>query len=381
MKPRLLFIGDAVSATGFARSTHHLLDTVRHSYDVHVLGLNYTGDPHPYPYPIYPCWPGGDGHGIRRVPELLKTLTPDLIVIQQDPWNFAPYLKRIVDIPVVGIVAVDGKNCRGAALNGLSHCVFWTEFAQAEAVKGGYTGPSTVIPLGVDLDIYHPQDRETVREGMHLGFASHAFVVGVVGRNQQRKRLDLTIKYFAEWIESRHVEDAVLWLHVAPTADQAYDLDQLVTYYGIGNRVVIPELDPVSGLSEALLAQCYNVFDVGLTTTQGEGFGLPCLEMMACGIPQIVPNWSALGEWTRHVAIQVPCPSTAATPNCINVIGGVPDEEATIQALDDLYRRATLRLACHDRGLELANDPRFRWGTIGQAVTEVLDGVLQGVAV
>jgi D-inositol-3-phosphate glycosyltransferase len=154
---RLLWIGDAGCETGFARSTHKILETVYREWDVHVLGINYRGDPHDYPYPIYMAqrYPG-DLFGIRRLQEMLQKVKPDLIVVQNDPWNFPSYMKRLGETPVVGIVAVDGKNCRGRSLNGLKHAIFWTDFGEKEAKRGGYVGTSSVIPLGVDTEIYYP---------------------------------------------------------------------------------------------------------------------------------------------------------------------------------------------------------------------------------
>ena len=65
---RLFWVGDAVASTGFARATHKICDVLRETYEVHVLGINYHGDPHPYPYTIYPAWvPFGDAMGQRRM--------------------------------------------------------------------------------------------------------------------------------------------------------------------------------------------------------------------------------------------------------------------------------------------------------------------------
>src|SRR5678815_4522012 len=130
---RLLWIGDAVAATGFARSTHAVLDVLRETWDVHVLGINYLGDPHPYPYDIYPCYPGGDAFGINRTPKIVKKLQPDLVILQNDPWNIPHYTKRLKDTTFVCVVPVDGLNCRGEGLNGAKLCVFWTEFGRREA--------------------------------------------------------------------------------------------------------------------------------------------------------------------------------------------------------------------------------------------------------
>ena len=131
---KLLWIGDADVATGFARCTHHVLDVLKETWDVHVLGLNYRGDPHSWPYPIYPC---GDLFGLGRVSELLGRIKPNLVVVQNDPWNIPEYLKQIQDIPVVATMPVDGKNCRGGKLNGLALAVFWTQFGLNEARSGG----------------------------------------------------------------------------------------------------------------------------------------------------------------------------------------------------------------------------------------------------
>jgi glycosyltransferase involved in cell wall biosynthesis len=301
-------------------------------------------------------------------------IRPDVVVLQQDPWNFPSYLKRLEGQTVIGVVAVDGKNCRGADLNGLALAIFWTEFGRAEAVLGGYTGSTAVVPLGVDRKIYFPKDRGVARQ--HLGVAAalrakghsqDAFIVGVVGRNQQRKRLDLTLAYFAEWTKSRNVRDALLWLHVAPTGEDAYDLNQLVGYYGLTDRVLVPSVEMWYGVSEELLSWEYSTFDVLLTTTQGEGFGLPIFEAMACEIPVIAPDWSALGELLPGAAQLVPCSATAATPDKVNSIGGVMDQAGAVAALDLLYRDAALREALGVAGRLRASEPRFDWENVGQS--------------
>jgi glycosyltransferase involved in cell wall biosynthesis len=378
---RLLWIGDAAVATGFARVTHQVLDVLRETWDVGVLGLNYLGDPHPYPYPIWPCWSGGDAFGVRRTKALVAQLKPDLIVIQNDPWNIAAYLKEIDDAcPVVATMAVDGKNCRAEEyrLNELALSIFWTRFGQAEAQRGGLIGRSTVIPLGVDTALYKPMDRLEARKTLGLPEHMHeAFIVGNVNRNQPRKRLDLTVQAFHRWLEKYEAKDAYLYLQVCPTGDIGYDVKQLKRYYDPSGRqwLVVVEPNIGHGVDERLLPAVYSAFDVQMTTTQGEGWGLTTMEGMACGVPQITPEWSALQEWTGVASIGVPCPTTAVTPNRVNVVGGVPDVEKTVIALQHLYQSAGNRRAFRDRGLELVSRPEYRWPAIGRAYAEALDQV------
>lgn len=375
---KLLWIGDAVAATGFARSTHKILETLCQHWDTTVLGLNYLGDPHSYPYPIYPCFPGGDFFGVGRTKELIEKVKPDLVLIQNDPWNFPPYMKQVNSaVPVVGIVAVDGLNAPGYGLEGIYHAIFWTNFGRDECVAGGWKGESSVIPLGVDRTIYKPMDRLKCRR---LLFPNHpdlhnAFIVGAVCRNSVRKRLDLTILFFADWVKKRGIRDAYLYLHVGPTRDDAINIKQLVHYAGLKGRVIYATPDAGPGVDEDELAITYNAFDVKLSTTQGEGWDLPTLEAMSCGIPCVVPRWSALEEWAE-AAVFVTCDGIACTVNGINVIGGVPSRAGTIQALDDLYRSQDFRKRCHVAGLVLATQSRFDWNVIGMQVHEVLTNVV-----
>lgn len=383
---RLLWIGDAGVPSGFARATHETLDVLKETWDVTVLGMNYRGDPHPYPYPIYAALPGGDALGVGRLLWMLDSIKPDAIIIQNDPWHLPHYMRQLAtapeysDIPVIAALAVDGANCRGDALNGLSLCIFWTEFGLGEARAGGYRGPAAVIPLGVDLGVYRPGDRLLARKRRHFPKAMEdVFVVGNVNRNQPRKRMDLSIRFFANWCKTRKVDDAYLYLHVAPTGEKGIDVNQLAAYYGILPNVILMAPEMFYGLSEEEMADTYRSFDVQITTTQGEGFGLTTFEGMACGIPQIVPRWSALQELTQGAAMQVDCSSTSATMDNINAIGGIADEEKFINALDHVYRNADSRHHLAETALRRAVEPRFRWPNIGKRFEVELDKVMDPI--
>lgn len=379
---RLLWIGDAACDSGFARCTHNTLEALRQHYEVSVLGLNYRGDPHKYPYDIYPAWAGGDMFGIGRTDELVRRLRPHVVVIQNDPWNIPVYVQAIdqaKDVPrpvLVGAIAIDGGNCRGWALNGLNHCIFWTKYAQYEALRGGYVGTSGIVPLGVDLDIYKPGDREEALKWIGLPEnVCKGFIVGNVNRNQPRKRLDLTIKYFAEWVHERGIDDAYLYLHVAPTGDIGYDINNLVAYHGLHGRVVNADPGVWHGASEETLAKTYRIFDCQVSTSVGEGWGLTTMEGMACGVPQIFPKWSALGEWAALAGMACPCEEVASL-NKVNVMGGLVDKSWFIASLQTMYSHPDVRQSYREVGLELVSQPQYRWSNIAEAFTkEVLSAV------
>lgn len=395
-KKNVLWVGDAGCPSGFAKATHNILNTVHgEDYDVTVLGLNYRGDPHEYPYEMFTAAAGGDGFGLGRLIWMCDRIRAlkgslDLIVIQNDGWNIPHYMSLLrlknahgeyvyphAFVPVVAVVAVDGKNFYSEWLDGVQHAVFWTQFALDEAREGGYKGPASVIPLGVDTNTFKPMDKAQTRWKRLPDVLHNAFIVGNVNRNQPRKRWDLLIRYFATWINEKAVRDAYLYLHTAPTGDMGFDAQKIAAYYGVVDRLALVTPEVFYGQSEEEMAETYNCFDLNATTTQGEGFGLTVLESMACGVPQVLPDWSALGDWAKAGAWMVPCTSTCIGPPYVNVIGGVADEKRFIAALDRMYRDPAGRQNNSLAALETANQNQFQWTAIGKAYLDVLALVLE----
>jgi glycosyltransferase involved in cell wall biosynthesis len=87
----------------------------------------------------------------------------------------------------------------------------------------------------------------------------------------------------------------------------------------------------------------YNAATIFCYPSLYEGFGLPPLEAMACGVPVIVSNASALPEVVGDAGITVP-------PN---------DTAALSEALRQLLADPELRLTLGDRGQARAK--RFSW--------------------
>ena len=93
-----LWIGDAVVSTGFARVNHSVIESLpKYKYDIHHLGINYFGDPHPFKHKIYPAAIGtqGDLYGLNRVVDLIRHVSPDFIFILNDPWMIDVHLEKI----------------------------------------------------------------------------------------------------------------------------------------------------------------------------------------------------------------------------------------------------------------------------------------------
>ena len=75
---KIFWFGDAVSNTGFARVTHSILDHLAKKHEVVVYGINYGGDPHNYPFKIYPaCTTANpaDKFGLGRIQNIITAKT------------------------------------------------------------------------------------------------------------------------------------------------------------------------------------------------------------------------------------------------------------------------------------------------------------------
>jgi len=377
---KILWIGDAVAHTGFATVTHAILDYICKFAEVHVLGINYQGDPHDYKYPIYPAMIGGDVYGINRLPELLARIQPDIVCVLNDPWIVKEYVDIIKSTPAKAVcyVPVDSPNMRSEfaeALNKFDTVIGYTQFAIDELRKSGMTANSVIIPHGVDRKLFSPVNKVEARS--KLGMNPDWFVVGCTNRNQPRKRLDLAVKYFAEFAKDK--SDNVKFYYHGGLKDQGWDIIQLAKYYGIGDdRLIItsPNITAGKGIPREMMKFMYSSHDVHISTTLGEGFGLTQAESMACGVPQIVPQWSALDEWCRFddgspSVLYVPCTTTLVNTGGINTIGGVADESIFVKSLNYLYENEQARADFSSAALTLINQPKFDWDNVSKEFLRV----------
>ena len=165
-----------------------------------------------------------------------------------------------------------------------------------------------VVPHGVDTRLYRPMDRGEARR--EVGVPSDAFVFGCVAANVgDRKDLPTLLKAFKAFLEdNRDAKEAVLllWTNVTPAAGSSFDIKRLGMRYGVGERIVVPHVQPPNVyFSEDAMPKVYNCMDWYVTCSRGEGFGLPLIEAMACGVPCIAPRNSAQEELVRGRGILV----------------------------------------------------------------------------
>lgn len=356
---RMLWVGDAVIQSGYGRVTREICTGLKDlGWDVSVLGLGYNGDPHTLPFPVYPVgspYEPGHPYGLSRARDLIESLRPDIVVVQNDSWNVGEFIMNLtaqnIWLPIVGYTAVDGENVRadiGLQLNNLSAVACHTEFGVRQLRKAGYTGRAEVIPHGVDTQMYRPMSKLEARAGV-TGVTEDSFIFGVVGANQPRKRLDLAMVAFSRLITQSGGEDT--FLHIHAREQGAWSLRQLRDHLNLRGRVILTD---GGSLAEAAMPTMYNSFDVQISTSEGESFGLPVLEGMACGIPQIVPHFGGTPSWAGTVPMCVNAPNVTYAQNMTNMCRRTVDIQDMVNTMIYLLSTADARDARRDEGLKLA---------------------------
>ena len=122
-----------------------------------------------------------------------------------------------------------------------------------------------------------------------------AFVVGCVARNQHRKNIPILFKGFKEFVERNELKpkDVRLIMHMDWNDAMGWPIPDYAKHYGIEDYLLPPMmgvLDLGQALSEEGLANLYNCMDIFVLPTAGEGFGIPTVEAMSCGVPVAVTD-------------------------------------------------------------------------------------------
>ena len=302
------------------------------AYEVIVAGWGHNGYPTNFPFPILPASSrdfGKNGNpeaGIPGLAQMIDMVKPDVLWALGDSWmlNYIKDLPNRKSFKYIQYMPVDGSPIPDYWIDWFSHAdqlVLYSKYGVEELKKTSpnFNPPPEMIYHGNHPERYFPLPKEVrsdIRKKIaywsvenkqlvtRTGFSDDVFIVGTVARNQPRKNFDKIIKTFA--LFSKDKPNARLWLHSA-VQDAAYNLSQLADMYKIGDKVCFtPNYNLTRGLSEQDMNFLMNIFDVHFLPCQGEGFGLPIIETMAAGVPQVVPDYTAHVEWCKDASELIP---------------------------------------------------------------------------
>jgi len=137
---------------------------------------------------------------------------------------------------------------------------------------------------GVDTDTFKPLNNRPKELG-------DKFIVGNLNRNQPRKQPVRTMMAFAKFAKDKN--DVALHMQMDWNDEFGWPLEYFVQQYGLQNKMIQPA--PV-GIGRKQVANIYNMWDLNLNATGGEGFGLTHIEGFGCGVPSLGCDYTTSRE-------------------------------------------------------------------------------------
>lgn len=207
-----------------------------------------------------------------------------------------------------------------------------------------------VTPLAARPGVSRIADSLAAQRLADAGLPADDFVL-YVGSLEPRKGIVTLLRAFAD--ATKDAPGVRLVLAGAPWQGMGETVEEKVSGLGIATRVVRPGYVS-DDLMNALLTRC----SVFAYLSEYEGFGLPPLEAMTCGVPVVTTSASSLPEVVGDAALTVPPGDDAAAAGALRTALFDDAERERLRAAGPLRaqefswaRTAALTLDSYERSL------------------------------
>ena len=241
--------------------------------------------------------PKEQGFGFNKIHEYIELVNPDIVMIYNDPLIIQKFIEAMkhdkatstyklwiyLDQVYQGIHPVLMDTIHKHADKVFCFSELWaSRFSKYQNFPN-----VQVLEHGLDKSFFKISNTEQIKKNLNL--PADSIVLLNANRNSERKRLDLTLQGFSQIV----MKNPKVYLIMLTNIKQGpYDIKRiwmnevLPEYY---NRVLF--IDSSQGnISDTIINELYNLADIGINTSDGEGFGLCQLEHLALGKPQVVTD-------------------------------------------------------------------------------------------
>lgn len=395
---RLLFVGDA-AATGFGTVTADLgkglLDL---GVDVRFLSMNVHNrtPPEPFGSRTYDVEPGERPEAVLAILNGTASAdwSPEAILMVADYYssNWVTYVPEVLAaldrVPSFHYCPIEGVGIPPAwrDLWDIVKPISMTRFGQAEMARVmGYEPP--MIYHGVDQEVFYPiapnrpsafasrdGGRPTNRASakIHFGMDPNRVMLLRTDRLMPRKQYPSMLRALYPVFEKHPEADLVIHCR---TIDQGGNLHDVLTHFPEWYRQRIYftfRHDTYVGMSREELNLLYNAADL-YVSSGAEGFGLTIAEAIACGVPAVGIDYSAVPEVIGPAGELVPV--AHLIDNEYSHFWAAIDEAAYARTVDRLLSKPSLRRSLGAEGPKhVARN--FSWARAAEQMKQVISSAL-----
>lgn len=406
--------------SGFGNYTNAIISRLYNAgYDVAELSCYRTyNHPKTEPWKIYPAAIPKDHDKYKEYISdssnqfgrfvfnyVLLDYHPDIVIDFRDFWMFSyqevsplrPFYHWIV-APTIDSVPLPLNTILN--LNNADTVLTHTQWAQEQLRSLNVKNLAGVISDSVDTNIFKP----IAEARSKYGIESDTFIIGSVLRNQERKLIPDILFVCKKIIDNNPDKNILLYLHTSYPEINGWNLPELLIEYGMLNHTIftyrcnkchnmyirkfqshkslcgrcgsVSTMASVNnGITQEELAQIYNTFDIYLQYSICEGFGIPQVEAVACGIPLITINHGAMSEIGHKLNAYMVDIDREFRDIDTNAIRIYPNNNQTImkiQRLLDMSKKDRYNIGNNSRQLLLKN---YSWDITYDALTSIINRI------
>jgi glycosyltransferase involved in cell wall biosynthesis len=256
--------------------------------------------------------PKEEGFGFNKIHEYVEMVGPDVVMIYNDPLIIMRFIESMkhergkssyklwvyLDQVYEGIAQPLIETIRDHS----DRIYCFSELWKKKFLEYGPFPDVRVLEHAVDPTVFSCMASASVASvRTNLNVPSDAILFLNANRNSQRKRLDLTLGGFARLLARNPTKPYHLLIltNASPQSGAFYDLQRIFIEELKGQgldvqthvrKLLLIDSSPPNLMSDEAINQIYNASDIGVNTSDGEGFGLCQLEHMYTGAPQVVTD-------------------------------------------------------------------------------------------
>lgn len=321
---------------------------------------------------LYPNNPnGGDLYGSYQGSQLAEKLKAKLIFLLNDLYILKNYRRLHIKNKTYKLIAyapLDGYISNPEYIDQLGFLdalVMYAPWAESEIKKAAQQFNFELaqnilsIPHGIAQKVFYPQQIDNPQMILGKNYSEQTCYILNANRYNERKDLNTTLAGFVKAHPYFH-RKTMLVLHT-PNLHPLHltELENNINSLGINDHVIINPLGN-NYVEDEQLNKLYNLCEIGLNTSLGEGWGLISFEHALCQKAQIVPDHTSPGDHWKNKAVLVPVVESvrlSTNPFDMRRIDSRHLANSLVHMVNDNSYRNNIADKCY----HFAKSPAFSW--------------------